>query len=350
MKKLIYLAVFLGICAAAWFYGKPMYDLHFTTIDLSDKDKIIYIKTGSSLKDIAQLLNEEKIVSEEVFLDFSERLEFTDDKVEAGKYNIVGKMKVKHLIYGLKNGNQEIKDVRITFNNCRSIEEMAGKVAPNIEADSSDIVNFACDPRTIDEFGFNDATFMAMFLPDTYEVGEWDMSAEEFIDFMADQFKNFWRDEGGTLRGSKLHDLGLEQSEVTTLASILEAEQGIHSTEWETIAGLYVNRLRKGMKLESDPTAKYCWGDELDGVQRILSEHLKKDCPYNTYLYAGLPPGPISMPSKKALDAVLNAESHNYLFMCARPDNSGLHNFAETFAQHLVNARKFWKYMDSRNG
>lgn len=347
MKKLVYLGILVALGVGGWFFGKPYYDLHFSTIDYSGEEKIVFVKTGSTLDDLGQLMSDEGVCEKDAFLTFSEKLELTNDKVEPGKYSIVGGMKMKSLIYGLKNGNQEIKDVSVTFNNCKSMEEMSGKVAPYIEADSAEIMAVCSNPQTIDRYGFSDVTFMAMFLPDTYEVGEWDMSGEEFVQFMADKFKEFWEQEG-VGRGTKLADLEMQQSEVATLASILEAEQGIHSTEWETIAGLYVNRLNRGIKLQSDPTAKYCWGSELDGVQRILTVHLEKDCPYNTYLYKGLPPGPIRMPSKKAIDAVLNAEKHEYIFMCAKPDNSGLHNFAETYSQHLVNARKFHAYMDSR--
>jgi len=124
----------------------------------------------------------------------------------------------------------------------------------------------------------------------------------------------------------------------------LEAEQSINVSEWKTIAGLYLNRLKIGMLLQSDPTAKFCWGDELEGVTRLLRVHMQKDCPYNTYIYGGLPPGPIRMPSKKAMDAVLNYDAHNYLYMCAKPDNSGLHNFASTLSQHNANAAKWRAY------
>jgi len=118
--------------------------------------------------------------------------------------------------------------------------------------------------------------------------------------------------------------------------------------EWPIIAGLYLNRVRLNMRLQSDPTAKFCWGNELDGVQRLLDVHMQKDCPYNTYLYAGLPPGPIRIPSKKAIDAVLNAEDHDYLYMCAAPDNSGLHNFASNYNDHLKNAKLWWRFAKER--
>lgn len=342
MRRLTYLLLFILIVVAGFFFGKPYYDLHFTGKDLSNVYEV-YVPTGSSLEDVGDLL-EGKIMSKSEFLSFAQQLDFTDEKVEPGKYELGGSFKNKEIIYALKNGNQEKKDVRITFNNCQTIEEMAGKVAPSIEADSASIVDVINSDATVSDYGFTKNTMMALFLPDTYEVGEWDMSADEFVRFMADQFKLFWNDE----RMLKLNEKGLKQSEVTILASIIESEQGVFQQEWETIAGLYINRFKSGWKLESDPTAKFCWGDELEGIQRLTHAHMRKDCPYNTYLYAGLPPGPLKIPSKKAIDAVLNAEDHNYYFMCAKPDNSGLHNFAATLSEHNRNAGLFHAYMDSR--
>lgn len=321
--------------------GLPLYNLHFTTID--GNGGMITLPTGSNLNTVADTISSRGFYDKDEFLSFSEQLEFTDDKVEPGIYEVKSGMKVKELIYALKNGNQEIKTTTITFSYCQDIYEMAGEVAPSIEADSAAIVDYIMNPETIAHFGFKEETIMSLFLPDTYEVGEWDMDEVEFVQFMADQYKAFWNDEG-TGRGSKLAELNLTQSEVATVASIIESEQGIVSKEWPTIAGLYLNRVRRGMRLQSDPTAKFCWGDELDGVQRLLDIHMQKDCPYNTYLYAGLPPGPIRIPSKKAIDAVLNAEDHNYLYMCAKADNSGLHAFAETYSQHLKNAQAWWDY------
>ncbi|MBK9192992.1 MAG: endolytic transglycosylase MltG [Crocinitomicaceae bacterium] len=343
MKKIIALIVILILGVVGFVWGWPMYQLHFSKVDLKE-NKLIYVATGTTLDELALQLAQEKIIDENKFKDFAAQLDFDDSKIEPGKYEVKTGMKIKNLIYGFKNGNQEIKDVKITFNNCVDIYELAGKVAPSIEADSAEIVNYISDNKTIEKFGFRKETMMSLFLPDTYEVGEWDMSAEEFVDFMAEQWKAFWTEE----RKAKREKINLSESQVATLASILEAEQGIFSQEWSTIAGVYLNRLESGMKLQSDPTAKFCWGNELAGIQRLLNEHMAKDCPYNTYLYAGLPPGPIRIPSKKAIDAVLNAEDHKYLYFCAKDDNSGLHAFAETYDQHLENARKFWKYMDGR--
>lgn len=344
MKKIILITLLLLTAAAAFFYGWPMYQLHFSKIDLKE-DKILYIKTGTTLDELAAQIDSEKILSKDKFLKFSADLEFDDSKIEPGKFEIKSGMKIKNLIYALKNGNQEIKDVKITFNNCENIYDVAGKVSPSIEADSTELVSYIMSPATMEKYGFTEETIPSLFLPDTYEVGEWDMTAEEFVSFMADQWKAFWNEE----RKAKREEIKLTESEVATLASVVVAEQGKFSQEWKTIAGLYLNRLRTGMKLQSDPTAKFCWTDEeMEGVQRILHVHLERDCPYNTYIHTGLPPGPISLPSKEAIDAVLNAEKHNYVFMCAKADNSGLHAFAETYDQHQENARKFQRWMDEQ--
>lgn len=345
MKKIVILAVLALVVIGGFYVGKPYYDMHFGTIDLKSNEKTLYIPTGSSLEDVGNQLEVEGILNSSAFNDYAAKLDFTDAKVEPGKYLVTKGMKIKNLIYGLKNGNQEVKDFRITFNACQTIYDMAGKVAPNIETDSTQLVDYIMDPRTLEKYGFRAETISALFLSDTYEVGEWDMTAEEFVSRMATEFKNYWNAD----RKAKAGAINLSQSQVATLASIVEAEQSTRPDEWPRIAGLYLNRLKKGMLLQSDPTAKFCWGDELEGVQRLLTVHMQRDCPYNTYLHSGLPPGPIRMASKKAMDAVLDAEEHSYIFMCAKPGDengySGLHNFATTLAQHNANARKFQQYM-----
>ena len=341
-KGIIFLVILLLIGIGGFIVGKPYYDLHFSKVDNVNigESKTVYIPTGSSLDEVAHIVSNSKVMNQTEFVSFAAEFDLTDEKVEPGKYIFSGGMKKKEVIYALKNGNQEVKDVRITFNNCFGVEDMASKVAPSIESDSAAIVDYILDPKTMEKYGFRRENIMALFLPDTYEVGDWDMTAEEFVQRMAEEYKSFWNED----RKSKAAALNLEQSEVATLASILEAEQSINVSEWKTIAGLYLNRLKMGMLLQSDPTAKFCWGDELEGVTRLLRVHMQKDCPYNTYLYAGLPPGPIRMPSKKAMNAVLNYESHSYLYMCAKPDNSGLHNFASSLSQHNANARKWQAY------
>jgi UPF0755 protein len=336
-------AIILSLSVVVYVIGKPYYDLHFEMVHLNENEVTVYLPSGCDLDEVADSIASNHIMSRAHFISFAEKLNLNNTNLAPGKYKFQNGMKAKNVIYGLKNGNQELKDIRITFNNCLSLEDMAGKVAVYIEADSTSLIAYLKSPKTIEHFGFKEETMISLFLPDTYEVGEWDMDEVEFVEFMANQYKVFWNDT----RKASAAKLNLSQSEITTLASIIEAEQSINTVEWRTIAGLYLNRVKRGMKLESDPTFKYCWGDELKGVQRLLNKHREIDCPYNTYIYPGIPPGPIRMASKNAIDAILNAEKHDYLFMCAKPGTSGLHNFAVTNAQHEANARKWYAYARS---
>jgi UPF0755 protein len=214
---------------------------------------------------------------------------------------------------------------------------MAGMVQKCLMLDSTKLVDYLNDAETLNKYGFTPEQLPALFLPNTYMM-YFDTDEKMFVERMAQEFKNFWTPE----RKSKLTQMGFSsQSELATLASIVYSEQSIHSSEWSIIAGLYLNRLKKGMLLQSDPTFKFCWEEKLNGVERLLREHRSVDCAYNTYKIKGLPPGPICMTSAKVLDAVLNYEKHNYLFMCAKPDFSYTHNFESSDVQHMRNARKY---------
>jgi UPF0755 protein len=269
-----------------------------------------------------------------------EKKNYNDDLVVSGKYTLTDDMSLNTLIDHLRAGNGE-EEVNVTFNSARTLEEIAGDVANYIEADSIDLVVAMTSNEMAAKFGFDPTSFKTMFFPDTYRM-EWDTDAEEFISRMASEYKTFWTGE----RKSKARSLGLSQSEVTTLASIVQAEQQLHSEERKTIAGLYLNRLNRGMKLQSDPTVVYALGDF--SINRVLTKHLQVDSPYNTYKYAGLPPGPINIPYKQSIDAVLNADEHNYLYMCAKDDFSGYHAFATNLSQHNRNARAFQRALNER--
>jgi UPF0755 protein len=180
-----------------------------------------------------------------------------------------------------------------------------------------------------------------MFIPDTYEF-YWTTTAEEFANRMKLEYDKFWNTE----RRKKAEEIKLSPAEVTTLASIVQAETA-KNEEQKRIAGLYMNRLKRGQLLQADPTVKYAVGDF--SLKRILNAHLEIDSPYNTYKYAGLPPGPINFPETTAIDAVLNYEKHNYLYMCAKEDFSGYHNFAVTFDEHSRNAAKYRAALDRNN-
>lgn len=334
MKKTI-LIIFVIIILVAALVGFPKYELHFAKTEMNADQVDVFIPSTARFIELRDSLVSKKIFKDSnQFATFAEAFSFNSSNMEPGKYTFRKGQKLKHIIYGLKNGNQEVKNTKIVFTYSQNIPSMVSKIHESIEVDSATLVNYIMSDEVIKKYGFKEETIIAMFLPDTYEVGEWDMDEVEFVDFMAKQYKSFWT----TDRLSKAKALKMSQSEVSTLASIVMSEQSKLENEWPIIAGLYINRLNQGIKLESDPTFKYCWGDELNGVQRLLYKHRDKDCPYNTYIYTGLPPGPIMLVSKKAIDAVLDYKKHNYIFMCAVGDGSSKHNFASTYLQHQRNA------------
>jgi UPF0755 protein len=256
--------------------------------------------------------------------------------VKPGRYVLTKGMNSNEAVNMLRSGLQTPLDV--TFNNVHFKEELAGKVSKYIQADSLSILKLFDDKKQIEKYGFSQETYRAMFIPNTYEF-YWTTSAEEFAERMKTEYDRFWNED----RRKKAEELNLTPVEVTVLASIVQSETA-KKEELKTIAGLYVNRLKRGQLLQADPTVKYAVGDF--SLKRILNSHLEIDSPYNTYKYAGLPPGPINFPETATIDAVLNYEKHKYIFMCAREDFSGYHNFAVTNAEHNRNAAKYRAALD----
>ncbi len=228
--------------------------------------------------------------------------------------------------------------VRVSFNNIRTIDALASRLSGKLEFDSGDFIA-ACD-SILPLKGFRPKEFIAAFLPDTYEF-YWTNSALDVVKRLSDERDRFWNDE----RRARASELGLTPVRVATLASIVE-EETAKADEKGKVARLYLNRLSKGMLLQADPTVKFAVGDF--GLRRILNRHLSFDSPYNTYKYPGLPPGPIRMPEKKTLEAVLDAPEHHYLYMCAKEDFSGYHNFATDYSSHLDNARRYQRELNRR--
>ena len=256
--------------------------------------------------------------------------------IKPGRYEFTKGMNTNQVVNILRSGLQT--PINVTFNNVRFKEEFAGKVSKYIQADSLSILDLFSDDKQIEKFGFNMETFRAMFIPDTYEFF-WTTSAEKFAKRMKIEYDRFWNEE----RLKKAKAMNLTPIEVSILASIVQSETA-KKEELERIAGLYYNRIKKGIALQADPTIKFAVGDY--SIQRVLNVHLEIDSPYNTYKYAGLPPGPINFPEKSTIDAVLNYEKNNYLYMCAREDFSGYHNFASTLAEHNRNAEKYRAALD----
>jgi UPF0755 protein len=279
------------------------------------------------------------------FLKNVEQAGLSDQLFDAGKYIILSGTKISDLVHGFSrgengHGRSELK-VKVIFNRCKTIEDIGKNVSKCISADSTSLVDYIRSPNTLINYNFTIQQIPALFIPDEYEL-YYDTDAEEFVKFMADQFKNYWTEE----KKEKLKKIGLSYpSQAVTLASIVYSEQGKVAHEWPIIARLYLNRINKGMKLQSDPTFKFCWGNQLDNVQRLRAKHRDINCEYNTYKINGLPPGPICIVPKKVIDAVLEPESNNYLFMCAKPDYSGEHNFTNSDVLHVKNATEYQRWL-----
>ncbi len=263
-----------------------------------------------------------------------------DDSFKVGHYVVEDGMNVIEIVRMIKLGLQT--PINVTMNNVKIPAQLAGKLAPQLEADSVELVKVFTDEALAKELGFDSPlTMFSIFLPNTYEF-YWTVTPRDFVDRMYKEYKRFW--EGA--RDEKLRRTGLNRVEVATLASIVY-EETRKVDEMPRVAGVYMNRLRTGMPLQADPTIKYAMQDF--GLRRILNRHLKTPSPYNTYLNRGLPPSPICMPSIDAIDAVLNFETHKYLFFCARPTFDGYHNFAVTYSEHLRNARAYQAELNKRN-
>lgn len=261
-----------------------------------------------------------------------------DTRIHTGRYAIRPNENVYHVFSRLYRGYQE--PTNLTIGNVRTLDRLARNVGRQLMIDSAEIATVLNDSAFRQKLGYSKETMPTLFIPETYQV-YWDMSVDDFFLRMQKEHDKFWNRE----RLAKATALGMTPEEVSTLASIVEEETN-NTEEKPMVAGLYINRLQKGMPLQADPTIKFALQDF--GLRRITNEHLDVKSPYNTYLNAGLPPGPIRIPSPVGIDAVLNYAKHDYIYMCAKEDFSGTHNFASNYAEHMRNARKYWKALNER--
>lgn len=345
-KKVIIAIGILGVILVIVFYGKISLFLDGRKSTLNEVQQEFFFDASIGTEGLANLLENEKLIDDkEALLAVAEYKKLSVKNLASGKYIIEPGTSYRNLLNGFTlnsngNGNAEV-EVKVTFNNCKDIYELSGKVAHCLMLDSTKLVEYIEDGTTLEKYGFTLAQIPALFLPNTYNM-YYDTDEKQFVDRMAKEFKNFWTPE----RTAKITKIGLNSpSQVVTMASIVYSEQSKNPDEWPIIAGLYLNRINKGIKLQSDPTFKFCWGDELDGVQRLLAVHREIDCPYNTYKINGLPPGPIYIPSTAVVDAVLNRANVDFIYMCAKPDYSGRHNFAVSGADHTKNATIFQNWL-----
>ncbi|MDR2912091.1 MAG: endolytic transglycosylase MltG [Alistipes sp.] len=336
MKKIIIWVVAavgllgVGAAAAVWHVARANAVLHAGSL---------YIPTGTDYATLVDSLRAgEKIRFTRPFELYSRRIGLTE-KVEPGHYTLREGMNIIELARMLNLGEQTPVDVVVRSS--RLPEILAARVATQLEVDSAALHEAMRDPETLREYGFaNELEMFSIFVPNTYEMW-WTATPAEFVTRMKREYDRFWSSD----RTAKLARTRLSRMEVITLASIL-VEETLKTDEMPTMAGVYINRLRVGMPLQADPTVKYALGDF--ALRRVLNRHLRTPSPYNTYVNRGLPPTPINMPSIAAIDAVLGFVEHRYIYFCAREDFSGYHNFAETYSQHLVNARKYTAELNRR--
>lgn len=296
------------------------------------------ISEDSSYETIMQEIKENGHVKS--FFTFKIAAQILDFKgnIKKGKYTFLDNDNNFQIIRKLRRGQHF--PVRFTFNNIRTKEQLAKKLDGKFLFEREELENLLDNSAFLSTFGLTPETAISVFIPNTYEL-YYDINAIQFFNAMYKQYNRFWNDQ----REEKAQTIGLSKSEVITLASIVE-EENFKEVEKGLIAGLYINRLRKGMKLQADPTVKFALQDF--NIKRITHNDLAVNSPYNTYFYTGLPPGPIRIPETSTIDSVLNYRRHDYLYMCAKEDFSGFHYFSKSYNEHLKNAAKYHKALNGR--
>lgn len=339
MKRRVFINIVLLLVIAGSVAGWSFYRVLFLpNIRLSDGPYTLLLPEGSDFDQVCDSLEQSGgLINRSSFIRVA-RLRSYAENIKPGRYIINDGMSNNSLVIMLRAGLQS--PVRVTFNNVRTINELAGKVAPQIEADSASIVSFLLQASNYREDGFTPETVIAVFIPDTYEL-YWNTDAEEFYIRMLREYRRFWNEERLALAAVK----GLSPVEVSIVASIVDDEVA-KDEEKPRIAGVYMNRLRIGMPLQACPTIKFALNDFT--ITRVLTEHIKVNSPYNTYMYRGLPPGPVRCATRSGIEAVLKAEKHEYFYFSARADFSGYHNFSRTLGEHNRYAAEYHRELDKR--
>lgn len=331
-KKLVavFMIVFTVMASSFAFY---FYQIIYTPNLLIDHggDQEFAIPKNSTFREVRNTLYNLGYLNDAVSFSFLAKIKGYDTQVKPGMYLLKENMTNNEAINLLRSGSQT--PVKVTFSVARKVEELPEKIAPFVGFSAEEISQLLLHDSTATYYGFEAEELIAMFIPNTYEV-YWTITPKAFLDRMKTEYKKFWSDE----RLKKAEALSLSPLEVATLASIVESETK-KMDEAPRVAGVYLNRLKRGIPLQADPTLVFALGDF--SIRRVLDEDKKIDSPYNTYKYEGLPPGPISMPSIAALESVLNYEEHKFLYFCARADFSGYHAFATNLIDHNKNAKAF---------
>lgn len=324
--------VFTILLSSFSFYAYQMISSPNFLVD--EQRKVLIIEQDETFKSLQNKLYENKYLNDLVSFSFLSKLMKFDENIKPGRYTIEPNMSNLQVIRLLRAGVQS--PVKITFNNIRLIKDLGERITANLLIDAEDfdvaLLDFVSKSDEFDQFNI-----ISMFIPNTYEV-YYNITAKDLVNRMHSEFKRFWNED----RLAKAKALDFSPTEVVTLASIVNAES-VKKEESKVIAGLYINRLQRGIALQADPTLVFANGDF--SLKRVLNIHKEIDSPYNTYKYRGLPPGPINMPPIRVIDAVLDYEKHNYIYMVAKEDFSGYHNFAETHREHINNANRYQRQL-----
>jgi len=332
------IAIALVIILIAGYFALNLYKIYFAP-NVTENQKYLYIKTGSDFNSLMdELKKKDMLKSISAFEAAADKMNLAAN-IEPGRYRLKKGMTNRTLINMIKAGNQD--PVKLKFQGIRKKENFAAYLSNNLEPDSLSFIRVLDSAALISKYGFNQDNIYTIFIPNTYEM-YWNVSPADFLERMHKEYEKFWNAD----RKQKAASLNLNPAQVYTLASIVDAE-ALYDKEMPIIAGLYLNRLNKGILLQADPTVIFANNDFT--VKRVTNKLLQVQSLYNTYKYAGLPPGPIMMPSINAIDAVLNRDQNSYIYMCAKEDFSGYHNFATTKEQHEINAKKYREALNKRN-
>lgn len=340
IKRIIVSAFVAAVLLAAIAGLKLYHCIYWPNISLNGEASVfVYIPTGSNYSDVRKILTDNDYINNLKTFDWVAEKKNYHNLVKPGRYLLTNNMSNNEVINLLRSGEQH--PINLTLTNIRTKEQLAGHIAERIESDSLSIINLLNNETVLSSYGHNTENAVLLFIPNTYEIF-WNTTAEQLLARMHREYQRFWTDE----RKSKASALNMTPQEVGILASITQQET-TRADEMHIIAGVYINRLRRGMPLQADPTIVFAHGDFT--ISRVLKRHLEIESPYNTYKYRGLPPGPINLPSPDAIESVLNYEKHDYLYFCAKDDFSGYHVFARTYQQHLINARRYQQELNRRN-
>ena len=334
-KILIPLIVFSTLLSTTSVYTYQM--LFSPNFLINQPDKMIIIEDNTDFKTLTNQLIEDTLLNDIISFSFLSKLMKYSENVKEGNYKVKMNMSNYDLISMLRSGNQT--PINITFSYSRKINDLAQNISQKLKISEKELMDYIIK-NGLSNYGFDSQNIIGMFLPDTYEV-YWDITPKKLLDKMKKEYDKFWNSE----RIRKLKRVNLSKNEVITLASIVASETN-KIDEADRIAGVYINRLRKKMLLQADPTLIFAANDF--SIRRVLNKHKKIKSPYNTYMNKGLPPGPIRLSPKKYIDAVLNFEDHSYIYFCAKDDFSGYHEFAITLSEHNKNARKFQRALNKR--